>query len=78
MKDFPPRRRRTTLYAAFFADGTPVVNVWAWTRPRLEVVLEDRLTNEQALPGEEHIVRCTIEFYNRLADKFPAIQRVVG
>lgn len=56
--------RRTTLYAAFAADGEPVLNVWDWDRKRLDRTLSDRAANGHAMPGE-HVVRCTVEFYRR-------------
>lgn len=65
MKDFTKTRKRTSLYAAFSDAGEPAINVWDFFRPRLLRLVQDRAANGEALKGE-HIVRVTIEMYNRL------------
>lgn len=57
-------RRRTAVYAAFAANGVPALNVWSYSRAALEVLVADRIANGEALPGE-HVVRCTVPFYNK-------------
>jgi len=57
--------RRTTIYAAFDLDRRPVLGVWDTSRSRLAVRISDRVANGEAFPGE-HVVRITIEYYNRL------------
>lgn len=60
--------KRITLYAAFTADGEPVINVWNWNRQALETNLYDRRMNGDAFPGE-HLVQITVEMYDRIMEK---------
>lgn len=62
-RDFT-RHTRRTLYAGFMGDGTPVIGLWGWDKKKIELFASDRVANGEAFPGE-HIVRCTVEFYDR-------------
>lgn len=57
-------KARMTVYAAFFGEGTPAINVYDFDRKRLEVLLSDRRANGEA-HEDERIVRCTVDFYRR-------------
>lgn len=68
--------KRVTLYATFTTAGEPCHNVWDFNRKRLEVLLSDRVANGEAFPGE-HIVRCTVQFYNEIRARYgfpPVVQ----
>lgn len=66
--------KRTTLYAAFAADGTPALGVWELNKRALEVRISERVANGDAFPGERP-VRIYISAYNRILEKhnWPAV-----
>lgn len=70
-------RKRTTIYAAFSGSGVPVQNAWDFSKPKLEMLVSDRIANGEAFPGE-HVVRVTIEFYNRKLTECGITSRVEG
>lgn len=49
------RRPRRTLWAAFHGTGmtlVPSLGVWAWTRREIDLLISDRVANDEAFRGE--------------------------
>lgn len=60
--------KRVTLYAAFFGEDCPAINVYGFDRKRLETLVSDRIANGEAHPSER-VVRCTLAFYRSKLEK---------
>jgi hypothetical protein len=63
-----------TLWAAFYGTGStliPALGVWAWTRREIDVLISDRVANDEAFRGERAMHISVGDYLHAVADISP-------
>lgn len=70
-----------TLWAAFYGTGStllPALGVWAWTRREIDLLISDRVANDEAFRGERAMNFSVGDYLHAVAEICPAQARYMA